>query len=326
MSKLDELKRITTVVADSGDFEAVRRFEPQDATTNPSLILKAAAIPYYQQLINEAIAYANAQGGSQETRVVNASDKLAVNIGRELLRYVPGRVSTEVDARLSYDRGLCVAKARKLVRLYQQQGVDKSRILIKLAATWAGIRAAEELEREGINCNLTLLFSFAQARACAEAGVYLISPFVGRISDWYERQGPQISCQAEQDPGVASVRKIYHYFKSHAYHTVIMGASFRRVEQVLALAGCDRLTIAPALLQELERLEGDVVRKLEPDAPVSQRPLPMTESEFYWQHHQDAMAVDKLAEGIRLFAQDQEKLEAMLFARLAEKAAEHALM
>lgn len=323
MSKLDELKRITTVVADSGDFEAVRRFEPQDATTNPSLILKAAAIPYYQQLINDAIAYANAQGGSQETRVVNTSDRLAVNIGRELLRYVPGRVSTEVDARLSYDRGLCVAKARKLVRLYQQQGIDKSRILIKLAATWAGIRAAEELEREGINCNLTLLFSFAQARACAEAGVYLISPFVGRISDWYERQGPQIPYQAEQDPGVASVRKIYHYFKSHAYQTVIMGASFRRVEQVLALAGCDRLTIAPALLKELESLEGDVVRKLEPDAPVSQRPIPMTESEFYWQHHQDAMAVDKLAEGIRLFAQDQEKLEAMLVARLAEKAAEH---
>lgn len=320
MSQLDELKRVTTVVADSGDIEAVRRFKPQDATTNPSLILKAAAIPHYQSLIDDAIQYAVAQGGNRETQIINASDKLAVNIGLELLKHVPGRVSTEVDARLSFDRGLCVAKARKLIRLYQQQGVDKSRILIKLAATWQGIRAAEELENEGINCNLTLLFSFAQARACAEAGVYLISPFVGRIYDWYQQHQPQENYQAESDPGVVSVRDIYHYYKAHRYPTVIMGASFRKTEQVLALAGCDRLTISPALLSELESREGSVDVKLSADVPAENRPSPVSESEFYWQHHQDAMAVDKLAEGIRLFAEDQDKLEAMLAAKLAQQA------
>ncbi|MDV7021901.1 transaldolase [Atlantibacter subterranea] len=320
MSQLDELKRVTTVVADSGDIEAVRRFKPQDATTNPSLILKAAAIPHYQSLIDDAIQYAVAQGGNRETQIINASDKLAVNIGLELLKHVPGRVSTEVDARLSFDRGLCVAKARKLIRLYQQQGVDKSRILIKLAATWQGIRAAEELENEGINCNLTLLFSFAQARACAEAGVYLISPFVGRIYDWYQQHQPQENYQAESDPGVVSVRDIYHYYKAHRYPTVIMGASFRKTEQVLALAGCDRLTISPALLSELESREGRVDVKLSADVPAENRPSPISESEFYWQHHQDAMAVDKLAEGIRLFAEDQDKLEAMLAAKLAQQA------
>ncbi len=319
MSQLNELKRVTTVVADSGDIEAVRRFKPQDATTNPSLILKAAAIPRYQPLIDDALDYAMMQGGSQETQIVNASDKLAVNIGLELLQQVPGRVSTEVDARLSFDRGLCVAKARKLIRLYQQNGVDKSRILIKLAATWQGIRAAEELEREGINCNLTLLFSFAQARACAEAGVFLISPFVGRIYDWYQHHQPQDPYHPDRDPGVVSVRNIYHYYKKHGYPTVIMGASFRRVEQVLALAGCDRLTISPALLGELAIGSDAVEQKLVADAPAEIRPSPLTESEFYWQHHQDAMAVDKLAEGIRLFAQDQEKLESMLTARLKEK-------
>ncbi|EHJ4130645.1 transaldolase [Escherichia fergusonii] len=317
MSQLDELKRLTTVVADSGDIDAVARFKPQDATTNPSLILKAAAIPHYQPLIDNAIAFALQQGGSTQTQIMNASDKLAVNIGIELLNHVPGRVSTEVDARLSFDRGLCTAKARKLVRLYQQQGIDKSRILIKLAATWQGIRAAEDLEREGINCNLTLLFSFAQARACAEAGVYLISPFVGRIYDWYQQHQPQSSYEAESDPGVVSVRDIYRYYKAHRYPTVIMGASFRKTEQVLALAGCDRLTISPALLSELAAQDGEVVRKLSPDVPVENRPSPLNEAGFYWQHHQDAMAVDKLAEGIRLFAEDQEKLESMLATRLA---------
>ncbi|EJM2215529.1 transaldolase [Escherichia fergusonii] len=316
MSQLDELKRLTTVVADSGDIDAVARFKPQDATTNPSLILKAAAIPHYQPLIDNAIAFALQQGGSTQTQIMNASDKLAVNIGIELLNHVPGRVSTEVDARLSFDRGLCTAKARKLVRLYQQQGIDKSRILIKLAATWQGIRAAEDLEREGINCNLTLLFSFAQARACAEAGVYLISPFVGRIYDWYQQHQPQSSYEAESDPGVVSVRDIYRYYKAHRYPTVIMGASFRKTEQVLALAGCDRLTISPALLSELAAQDGEVVRKLSPDVPVENSPSPLNEAGFYWQHHQDAMAVDKLAEGIRLFAEDQEKLESMLAVKL----------
>ncbi|ECA1939726.1 transaldolase [Salmonella enterica subsp. enterica serovar Enteritidis] len=298
-----------------------RNITRQPSSPNkPSLILKAAAIPHYQSLIDEAIQYAIAQGGSRETQIINASDKLAVNIGLELLKHVPGRVSTEVDARLSFDRGLCVAKARKLIRLYQQQGVDKSRILIKLAATWQGIRAAEELENEGINCNLTLLFSFAQARACAEAGVYLISPFVGRIYDWYQQYQPQENYQAESDPGVVSVRDIYHYYKAHRYPTVIMGASFRKTEQVLALAGCDRLTISPALLSELESREDNVDVKLSADVPAENRPSPISEAEFYWQHHQDAMAVDKLAEGIRLFAEDQEKLEAMLAAKLAQQA------
>jgi len=213
-----------------------------------------------------------------------------------------------------------VAKARKLIRLYQQHGIDKSRILIKLAATWQGIRAAEELEREGINCNLTLLFSFAQARACAEAGAFLISPFVGRIYDWYQQHQPQDVYLPENDPGVVSVRNIYHFYKKHGYPTVIMGASFRRVEQVLALAGCDRLTISPPLLAELDANSGEIEQKLRADAPAEVRPSPLSEAEFNWQHHQDAMAVDKLAEGIRLFAQDQDKLEAMLTARLNERA------
>ncbi|MCS3432671.1 transaldolase [Klebsiella sp. BIGb0407] len=319
MSQLDELKRITTVVADSGDIDAIRRFKPQDATTNPSLILKAAALPQYQALIDEAITFAVQQGGSQETQLINAGDKLAVNIGLELLKDIPGRVSTEVDARLSYDRGLCVAKARKLIRLYQQQGIDKSRILIKLAATWQGIRAAEELEREGINCNLTLLFSFAQGRACAEAGVYLISPFVGRIYDWYQQHQPQDSYLADEDPGVVSVRDIYHYYKKHQYQTVVMGASFRRKEQILALAGCDRLTISPPLLDELAASDGAVEHKLQANCTPEHRPSPMSEAEFYWQHNQDPMAVDKLAEGICLFARDQQKLESMLLARLINK-------
>ncbi|CAK8740447.1 Transaldolase [Sodalis praecaptivus] len=245
MNQLEGLKQFTTVVADSGDIESIRHYTPQDATTNPSLILKAASLTAYQPLFEDALAYARKQGGTRETQIINASDKLAVNIGVEILKSVPGRVSTEVDARLSFDRGMCVAKARKLVALYQEQGIDKSRILIKLASTWEGIQAAEELEKEGINCNLTLLFSFAQARACAEAGVYLISPFVGRIYDWYNQRKPLDPYVVDEDPGVVSVRKIYNYYKQHRYQTVIMGASFRKVEQILALAGCDRLTISP---------------------------------------------------------------------------------
>ncbi|TNV11102.1 transaldolase [Buttiauxella sp. B2] len=319
MNQLDALKRVTTVVADSGDIDAIGQFEAEDATTNPSLILKAAMLPRYQTLIDDAIVWATAQGGLPETQLMNASDKLAVNIGVELAKSVPGRVSTEVDARLSYDRGLCIAKARKLVRLYQQQGIDKSKILIKLAATWQGIKAAEELEREGINCNLTLLFSFAQARACAEAGVWLISPFVGRIYDWYQANQPVQNYDPESDPGVMSVRNIYQYYKKHSYHTVIMGASFRRIEQVLALAGCDRLTISPPLLAELIQCEGDVPRRLTSAMDAEHRPSPLSEAEFLWLHHQDAMAVDKLAEGIRLFAADQQKLEQLVQARLSDK-------
>ncbi|ERL84062.1 hypothetical protein D910_01398 [Dendroctonus ponderosae] len=316
MNQLDALKQLTTVVADSGDIESIRHFEPQDATTNPSLILKAANIPQYQPLIKEALDYARKQGGSKETQIINASDKLAVNIGLEILKSVPGRISTEVDARLSFDRGMCVAKARKLIGRYADHGIDKSRILIKLASTWEGIKAAEQLEQEGINCNLTLLFSFAQARACAEAGVYLISPFVGRIYDWYQAKEPNAAYDVAKDPGVQSVADIYKYYKEHRYQTVIMGASFRKVDQILALAGCDRLTISPNLLEELKNSNEPVERKLTPSTEAFHQPAPLAEEEFRWQHNQDPMAVEKLSEGIRLFAVDQQKLEDMLSAQL----------
>lgn len=316
MNQLEALKQYTTVVADSGDIESIRHYHPQDATTNPSLILKAASLEGYKHLIDDAIDYAKTQGGSKQTQIINASDRVAVNLGLEILKSVPGRVSTEVDARLSFDRGMCVTKAEKLVRMYEDQGISRARILIKLAATWEGIRAAEELERNGIQCNLTLLFSFAQARACAEAGVFLISPFVGRIYDFYQSREPQSIYDAENDPGVVSVRNIYQYYKSHRYNTVIMGASFRKIEQILALAGCDRLTLSPNLLQELEANDAPLERKLTPSTAVLNPPSPLTEAAFRWEHNQDAMAVEKLAEGIRQFAVDQQKLEDLLAAKL----------
>ncbi|WP_394517214.1 transaldolase [Pantoea sp. SGAir0175] len=316
MNQLDALKQFTTVVADSGDIESIRHYHPEDATTNPSLILKAAGLDAYKHLIDDAIEYAKKQGGSKETQIINASDKVAINLGMEILKSVPGRVSTEVDARLSFDRGMCVTKAEKLVRLYEENGIDRSRILIKLASTWEGIKAAEELEKNGINCNLTLLFSFAQARACAEAGVFLISPFVGRIYDWYNTRKPLDPYVVDEDPGVKSVRRIYDYYKKHRYNTVIMGASFRKVEQIVALAGCDRLTISPNLLEELANSEAPVERKLEPSAEGFHQPAPLSEAEFRWEHNQDAMAVEKLSDGIRQFAVDQQKLEDVLAARL----------
>ena len=312
MNQLDALKQLTTVVADSGDIESIRQFEPQDATTNPSLILKAAALPQYKALIAEALDYARRQGGSKETQLINASDKLAVNIGVEILKSVPGRISTEVDARLSYDTVASVAKAKRLIKLYNEAGISNDRILIKLASTWQGIRAAEQLEKEGINCNLTLLFSFAQARACAEAGVYLISPFVGRILDWYKANGDKKEFAPHEDPGVISVTEIYQYYKQHGYNTVVMGASFRNVGEIIELAGCDRLTIAPALLKELAESEGTLERKLSYTGEVKARPAALTEPEFYWQHNQDPMAVEKLTDGIRKFAVDQGKLEKMI--------------
>ncbi len=318
MSMLNNLRRFTTVVADTGDISAIRQFLPEDATTNPSLVLNAASLPLYRPLIKEAVSWALEQGGSKETVLVNTSDRLVVSIGTELLKVVPGKVSTEIDARLSYDRGMCVAKARKLIRLYEQQGVDRSRILIKLAATWQGIKAAEQLEREGIHCNLTLLFSFAQARACAEAGVWLISPFVGRIYDWHKEKGSINEDDIQTDPGVHSVRRIYDYFKKYRYQTIVMGASFRKVEQILALAGCDRLTISPDLLAELSHQEGEVIRMLTPPVQAETPPAPLSESEFYWLHHEDPMAVDKLAEGIRSFARAQEKLEEKLLNEIAK--------
>ncbi|EPL1260104.1 transaldolase [Klebsiella aerogenes] len=310
MNQLDTLKSYTVVVADTGDIESIKKFSPQDATTNPSLVLKAAQLPQYQALIADAIGKARRQGGSEQTQLINACDQVAVDIGSEVLRHVPGRISTEVDARYAWDRGMCVAQARKLIQMYEKNGIGAERILIKPAATWEGIRAAEELEKSGINCNLTLLFSFAQARACAEAGVYLISPFVGRIYDWYQKHQPQeTEYQADRDPGVVSVRQIYQYYKSHGYDTVVMGASFRRIEQIQALAGCDRLTISPALLDELAANDAPLSRQLKPGYVSETRPSPMSQAEFLWQHHQDPMAVEKLSEGIRLFAADQLKLE-----------------
>ena len=315
-TQLDSLRSMTVVVADTGDIDAIKKYQPQDATTNPSLILSASALPQYAPLIDEAIAYAKAQSADKAQQLIDAEDKLAVNIGLEILKIVPGRISTEVDARLSYDTQATVEKARKLIALYNEAGISNDRILIKIASTWQGIRAAEILEKEGINCNLTLLFSEAQARACAEAGVYLISPFVGRILDWYKANTDKKEYAPAEDPGVISVTKIYNYYKEYGYKTVVMGASFRNVGEIIELAGCDRLTIAPALLKELQENSTALVRKLDYKSEVKAKPQPLTEAEFYWQHNSDAMAVEKLAEGIRKFAVDQEKLEAMLSAKL----------
>ena len=314
-NQLDSLRELTVVVADTGDIDAIRQYKPEDATTNPSLILSAAALPQYAVLIDEAIAYGKQQSQDKAQQLVDAEDKLAVNIGLEILKLVPGRVSTEVDARLSYDTEATVAKARKLIALYEAAGINKNRILIKIASTWQGIRAAEILEKEGINCNLTLLFSEAQARACAEAGVYLISPFVGRILDWYKANTDKKEYAPAEDPGVISVTKIYNYYKQYGYKTVVMGASFRNVGEIIELAGCDRLTIAPPLLKTLHETPNAVVRKLGFQGEVQAKPQPLTEAEFYWQHNSDAMAVEKLAEGIRKFAVDQGKLEEMLLSK-----------
>ncbi|MCK9109827.1 transaldolase [Haemophilus influenzae] len=315
-TQLDSLRQMTVVVADTGDIDAIKKYQPQDATTNPSLILSASALPQYAPLIDEAVAYAKAQSNDKAQQLIDAEDKLAVNIGLEILKIVPGRISTEVDARLSYNTQATVEKARKLIALYNAAGISNDRILIKIASTWQGIRAAEILEKEGINCNLTLLFSEAQARACAEAGVYLISPFVGRILDWYKANSDKKEYAPAEDPGVISVTKIYNYYKEYGYNTVVMGASFRNVGEITELAGCDRLTIAPALLKELQENSTALVRKLEYKGEVKAKPQPLTEAEFYWQHNSDAMAVEKLAEGIRKFAVDQEKLETMLSAKL----------
>ena len=315
-TQLDSLRSMTVVVADTGDIDAIKKYQPQDATTNPSLILSASALPQYTPLIDEAIAYAKAQSADKAQQLIDAEDKLAVNIGLEILKIVPGRITTEVDARLSYDTQATVEKARKLIALYNAAGISNDRILIKIASTWQGIRAAEILEKEGINCNLTLLFSEAQARACAEAGVYLISPFVGRILDWYKANTDKKEYASAEDPGVISVTKIYNYYKEYGYKTVVMGASFRNIGEIIELAGCDRLTIAPALLKELQENSTALVRKLDYKGEVKAKPQPLTEAEFYWQHNSDAMAVEKLAEGIRKFAVDQEKLEAMLSAKL----------
>jgi len=312
---LSQLKTVTTVVVDSGDLGAIEQFRPVDATTNPSLLLNASQLDFAKPLLTAAVAYAKTQTQDAEQQLALASDKFAVDVGTAISKLVPGRVSTEVDARLSFDTEATLDKARQLVALYQQNGVSTDRILIKIASTWEGIQAARVLEQEGIQCNLTLLFHMAQARACAEAGVFLISPFVGRILDWYKANTKQ-DYTAETDPGVLSVREIYQFFKQHGYPTVVMGASFRNIGEVLALAGCDRLTISPALLDELSQQTGQLDVKLQDKGVTSSKPMPLTEQRFRWALNEDAMATEKLAEGIRKFAVDQRKLEDVIRAQL----------
>jgi transaldolase len=311
MNLLESLKRYTTVVADTGDFESIAEYKPQDATTNPSLIYQAAQKPHYQHLVDEALDFARRSASDTAARSAAFMDKLFITFGSEILKIVPGRVSTEVDAGLSFDTEGTLAKARKLIGMYQQAGVDRGRILIKIASTWEGIRAAEQLEREGIHCNLTLLFSFAQAVACAEAGVTLISPFVGRIYDWYKKERGGKDIPADEDPGVASVTRIYDYFKKFGYKTQVMGASFRKVDQIVHLAGCDLLTISPDLLKQMEDTEGDVKRRLSVEAARASdaKQIHLDEKTFRWMHNEDAMATEKLAEGIRKFYADARKLE-----------------
>ncbi len=315
-NKLDQLKTITDVVADTGDIEAIRRFHPLDATTNPSLLLKAATLPHYARLLDSARAWANVQGGDSAAQLANCCDRFAVDVGREILGIIPGRISTEVDARLSFNTQATIARARKLIGMYEEAGIGRERILIKTASTWEGIRAATQLEKEGINCNLTLLFGFSQAVACADAGVFLISPFVGRILDWYTANTKLVIATPQDDPGVQSVTRIYNYYKQHGYGTVVMGASFRNAGQIEALAGCDRLTISPALLEELAADEGTLPRRLDPATAGSLEPKgSVVEAEFRYELNADAMATEKLAEGIRNFVADQIKLEALISAR-----------
>ncbi len=319
---LDQLKAMTVVVADTGDFESIQRYAPRDATTNPSLILAAAGMEGYRAIVDETIRGARGMAGAEASprQVVSlALDQLAVEFGVRILDVIPGRVSTEVDARLSYDTQATVAKARQIITLYQELGVDPDRVLIKIAATWEGIKAAEILEREGIHCNLTLMFGLHQAIACAEAGITLISPFVGRILDWYRKRTGRQDIPVDEDPGVASVTEIYQYYKKFGYKTEIMGASFRHMGQITALAGCDLLTISPALLDELQRAEGELPRALDParaDAANIER-LHITKDLFEQMHAADEMATDKLKEGIDKFSEAIVELEQLLRGRLA---------
>jgi len=316
-SKLERLREMTVVVADTGDIAAVRRLNPQDCTTNPTLLLKAAGDPASAPLVDEAIAWGRSLSGPIEARAEAVCDRLAVSFGAELAGIVPGRVSTEVDADLSFDTQATLAKARAIIAAYEARGIGRERILIKIAATWEGIRAAEILQKEGIDCNLTLLFSLVQAVACADAGVFLISPFVGRILDWHKARGGG-PYTPDDDPGVVSVRAIYAYYKAHGIDTVVMGASFRNAGEIEALAGCDRLTISPALLDELAADEGDLPRRLSPDT-IAEAParLALDEPHFRYLLIADAMATEKLAEGIRAFVKDLHALRALVTERLA---------
>ena len=313
MDQLEQLKQMTSVVADTGDIDAIARFKPVDATTNPSLMLKAAQDPKYAHLLQQAKQQAQVFGGSNAEQLQNMTDQLAVLVGNEISQMIPGRISTEVDARLSFNTQATLAKARQLIAMYEKLGIGRERVLIKIASTWEGIKAAEILEKEGIQCNLTLLFGFSQAKACADAGAFLISPFVGRILDWYKVRHPDQDFSGELDPGVLSVSRIYRYYKANGFDTVVMGASFRNIGEIRSLAGCDRLTISPALMQELAESEENLVRRLDPRS-VSSEDIKeqINEAAFRWQINEDAMATEKLAEGIRNFAADQVKLETLL--------------
>lgn len=317
MNQLEQLKAITKVVADTGDIDAIKRYQPVDATTNPSLILKAAALPQYGNLLEQAIEYGRGKSDEKAEQAKYACDYLTVAIGKEIQGVVPGFISTEVDARLSFDTEATLTKARELLALYKECGADTSRVLIKIASTWEGIKAAEILEKEGVRCNLTLLFSFAQAQACAEAGVYLISPFVGRILDWFKKDSGVEQYAPEDDPGVISVTEIFNYYKQHGYKTVVMGASFRNIDEIRQLAGCDCLTISPNLLDELEQNNEPLAQKLfgdNPETGIDKEVL--NEVEFRWAMNENSMATEKLAEGIHNFAIDQGKLEAQIAEQL----------
>ncbi|MCY4044471.1 MAG: transaldolase [Cellvibrionales bacterium] len=314
MNKLDQLVKYSTIVADTGDIQAIKSYKPLDATTNPSLLLKASELPHYEPLLNASIAYAKnttARGCLQQI----AADKLSTLIGQEILSHVDGRVSTEVDARLSFDTTATIDKAKRIIDLYGELGIDKSRVLIKIASTWEGIQAAKILEAQGIQCNMTLIFSFEQAKACADVGAYLISPFVGRILDWYKKHENLSVTHIDQDPGVQSVRAIHSFYKNAGYNTVVMAASFRNTEQIEALAGCDRLTISPTLLNDLKQDTGELTASLKPkdeDSCFHEKPSPMLETDFRFLVNDNAMATEKLAEGIRLFTKDQLLLEKKL--------------
>ena len=311
-SKLDQLRNMTTVVADTGDLQAIKQWKPEDATTNPSLLLKAAALDEYQNLLSEAKEYGSKHNVGSQEQLDLACDYLACSIGKEILDHIPGKISTEVDARLSFKTNETIDRALRIIDLYDTKGVSKDRVLIKIASTWEGIQAAKELEERGINCNLTLLFDFAQAQAAADAGAFLISPFVGRILDWYKSDTGRKEYPANEDPGVLSVQKIYRHYKASGYDTIVMGASFRNTGEIEELAGCDRLTISPQLLEELSRDSGNLERKLFVDGPNGSQVTALTEAAFRWDMNESAMATEKLADGIRNFTADQIKLENLL--------------
>ena len=320
LSQLEQLKKFTKVVADTGDFESIREFKPQDSTTNPSLIFAAVSEPEYAHLLDEVIADLKASPLSGAAKIEDVIDHLLIAFGLEILKIVPGRVSTETDARLSFDTAGSIKKARQLIGLYEKNGISRERVLIKIASTWEGIKAAEQLQKEGINCNLTLLFSFAQAVACAEGGVRLISPFVGRIYDWYKASTGK-EYHGADDPGVISVTEIYHYYKKFGHQTEVMGASFRNTGEITELAGCDLLTISPKLLGELQKSQEKVERKLSPEAAQKMdiAKVPTDEKSFRWLLNEEAMATEKLSEGIRLFAADSRKLDQRITELLAAK-------